>query len=79
MAIAIIGGGGAGGGGATSLNGLVDVDATGPSDLDVLTFDQATGRWVPRAPTSAPSGVLGTFSDGSAATFSDGSSFEFSA
>jgi hypothetical protein len=36
---------GSGGGGPTTLTGLVDVDLTGPSDGQVLTFDSATGQW----------------------------------
>lgn len=44
-----------GGGGATTLNDLTDVDTatTPPADDQGLTFDAATGLWVPGQPTPA--------------------------
>ena len=36
---------------AAALNDLTDVNAGSPSDGDVLTYDQATGKWFPDAPS----------------------------
>ncbi len=38
-----------GGGGVTTLAALTDVDTTGVADNDSLTYDQASGKWVPEA------------------------------
>ena len=38
---------GGGGGGAVALNQLIDVNLTGLANGNVLTYDQASGRWVP--------------------------------
>lgn len=43
-------------GGTLALNDLTDVDATTPSDGDVLTFDSGSGDWVPAAPTGGGGG-----------------------
>jgi hypothetical protein len=44
------------GGGATSLDDLTDVDTSGASDGDVLTWDSGAGEWVPEAPTGGGGG-----------------------
>lgn len=46
----------ASGGGATTLDGLTDVDTTGVSDGDVLTYDAGTSSWAPLAPTGGGGG-----------------------
>ena len=38
-----------GGGGATVLDDLTDVNAPTPTDLDVLTWDDVAGEWIPAA------------------------------
>jgi hypothetical protein len=40
-----------GGTGAVALDDLTDVDVSAPNDLDVLTFDVDSGKWVAAAPT----------------------------
>ena len=41
------------------LSDLIDVDATAPSDNDVLTWDNATNQWVPSAATAAAMALSG--------------------
>jgi len=49
--------GGGGGGGASTLSGLLDVALSSPSNGQVLTYDNATGKWVNAAvPTPSMAG-----------------------
>jgi hypothetical protein len=45
--------------GSMALDDLTDVDATGPSDGDVLTFDSGSGDWVAAAPTGGGGSTQG--------------------
>lgn len=42
---------------AGSLSGLSDVDLTSPADLDVLTYDSGSSKWI-NAPASGGGGIL---------------------
>jgi hypothetical protein len=46
-----------GGGGAEYLTELLDVEIYSPADGDVLTYDLASGMWVPLAPTGGGGGA----------------------
>jgi hypothetical protein len=52
----IFGEDGGSGGGATELDDLTDVNASSPADNDVLTWDAATSKWIPAAPTGGGGG-----------------------
>jgi hypothetical protein len=54
---------GGGGGGAEYLTNLLDVEIYSPADGDVLTYDEASGMWIPAAPTGG-SGGSGAINDG---------------
>lgn len=52
------------GGGSSTLAGLSDVDVTGVTNGQVLTYDSNSSEWVPTTPSSggsgAPDGIIGT-------------------
>lgn len=66
----------AGGGGGGDLNDLDDVNAGSPSDDDSLTYDSASGKWVPQAISGGAGGdwtnvILGTQLDVTSTTPAD--------
>lgn len=66
-----------GGGGGGNLNDLDDVNAGSPSDDDSLTYDSASGKWVPQAISGGAGGgdwtnvILGTTLDVTSITPAD--------
>lgn len=61
--------GSGGGGGSSTLAGLDDVDTTGVSDGDLLSYDSNANKWVPQTPSnghnySTSEQVVGTWIDG---------------
>ena len=48
--------GGGGGGGATTLDGLTDVNATSPTNGQVLIWDTAANEWQAQTPSGVTTG-----------------------
>lgn len=55
--------------GAAALDDLTDVDATSPSDGDVLTYDSGSGLWIPGTPSGGGGGGGFDVSDPTNAAF----------
>jgi hypothetical protein len=49
----VTGGGGGSSGGATALSQLTDVNTSGVTDNQALTYDEATGKWIPETITGS--------------------------
>lgn len=65
--------------GATTLDDLTDVDATAPSDGDVLIWDAASGAWMPGTTGSSGTVDLNDLTDVDASSPSDGDSLTWNA
>lgn len=63
---------GSGGGGVSYLANLLDVNTTGMDDTEALCYDQASGKWVPRAQLQFSGLTKVTVSSGSPANPSSG-------
>ena len=55
--------GGGGSGALAKLDNIGDVNAPSPNDLEVVSWDAATQKWIPRAPTTPGSHTLDSHSD----------------
>ena len=66
-----------GGGGSSALSDLTDVTVTSPSDGQVLTYDNTSGKWVNDTPTASSS--ISTLTDVNLTSLSDGQILKYDA